>query len=177
MNKVEIRNRLALAVALLLCTATVAFSQQKGDNGLANRYQNIEVGKFDVEAGIDFPPDYLKDLPQAVVSKLRELKKFKQVLQAGETPSDAGSAPTLQLVGTIIDYKPGSQAKRYLLGMGAGKTKIIVHAKFIDKATGQVVLERDVQGKIEWGMFGGASKGALDGLGKEIAQVAKQKFF
>lgn len=175
MEKKLCRSCLCVLTVLLLGLVSLTHAQEK-DTALTNRYQNIEVGEFKVESGIDFPADYQKDLPNAVVTKLRDLKKFKQVLQAGETPSDP-NAPTLQLVGTVIDYKPGSQTKRYLVGFGAGKTKVIVHAKFIDKASGQVVLERDVQGKIEWGVFGGESKSALNGVGKEIAEVAKKKFF
>ena len=153
-----------------------AYAQQKDTAAPATQYQNIEVGTFDVEPGINFPPEYLKNLPQAVESQLIDLKRFKKVSIVGD-PQAGAEGPTLQVTGTIIEYKAGSQAKRYFIGFGAGKTKIIVHAKFVDKATGQVVLERDVQGRIEWGVFGGDSKGALKGVGKEIAQVAKKKFF
>jgi hypothetical protein len=168
---------LALGLLVLCALALPAAAQgQLAGSESKNQYSNIEVGEFKVESGINFPADYQVALPGAVAAKLKDLKKFKQVIQDGEKPTDPNAA-TLQVVGTVIDYKPGSQAKRYLVGFGTGKTKVTVHAKFIDKATGQVVLERDVVGKIEWGVFGGQSKSALGGVGKEIAQLAKKKFF
>jgi Domain of unknown function (DUF4410) len=169
-------SNISLCILTVLVLGLVSETGAQKDDVPKNKYQNIEVGNFDVDQGIEFPADYKKSLPDAIASKLKSLKKFKQVLQVGEAPSDP-NAPVLQLVGTVIDYKPGSQTKRYLVGFGTGKTKIIVHAKFIDKTSGQVVLERDVQGKIEWGLFGGSSKNALNGVGKEIAEVAKKKFF
>ncbi len=141
-----------------------------------NQYQNIEVAKFDIKEGIDFPAENMTSMMDDIVKELQGIKKFKQVSAPGETVADS-SAPTLQLVGTVTKYKAGSRAKRYLIGFGAGQTKVVAHVKFIDKATGNVVFERDVDGKVTVGVFGGESKTSLRDVGKEIAENAKKKFF
>ena len=163
-------------LAVLALIAPVAADGQKKDGGLKNQYQNIEVANFDVKEGIDFPADYMTGMMGEIVKELQNLKKFKQVYRASETPTDA-AAPTIQLVGTVTKYKAGSRAKRYLIGFGAGQTKVVAHVKFIDKATGNVLYERDVDGKIAIGIFGGESKTSLRDVGKEIAENAKKRFF
>ncbi|HEX8649937.1 MAG TPA: DUF4410 domain-containing protein [Pyrinomonadaceae bacterium] len=164
-------------LAVLALVATVVAGGQKKDDGLKNQYQNIEVAQFDVKEGVEFPAENMTGMMDEIVSELQDIKKFKQVTRAGATPVDAASAPTIQLVGTVTEYKAGSRAKRYLIGFGAGKTKVVAHVKFIDKATGNVLLERDVDGKVVLGLFGGKSKTSLRDVGKEIASVAKKKFF
>ena len=61
--------------------------------------------------------------------------------------------------------------------LGAGKTKIKAHVKFVDVSTGETVFEDDVDGKVIMGMFGGSSPGATRGLAKEVAKVAARTFF
>ncbi len=175
MHKVAYKNFNVLAVFLLLGAVNV--SGQKKDNSPGNKgqYKNIEVVKFDVKEGIQFPPDYMNGMMDETVKELQGLKKFQQVLREGETQTDA-AAPTIRLIGTVTQYNPGNRTKRYLFP-GAGKTKIVAHVKFIDKATGNVLFEKDVDGKVVIGIFGGDSKGSLHGVGKEISEVAKKQFF
>ena len=155
-----VRRILFSLLAVLTLVAPVAADGQKKDSGLKNQYQNIEIANFDVKQGIDFPAEYMTGMMGEIVKELQNLKKFKQVYRAGETPAetDAATAPTIQLVGTVTKYKPGSRAKRYFIGFGAGQTKVVAHVNFIDKATGNVLYERDVDGKIAIGIFGGDSK-------------------
>jgi hypothetical protein len=65
--------------------------------------------------------------------------------------------------------------KRYMIGFGAGKTKIKATIRFTDAASGDVVFEKDVYGKVIMGFAGGDSMGAAHGLAKEVAKVAKEK--
>jgi maltose-binding protein MalE len=46
-----------------------------------------------------------------------------------------------------------------------------------DAATGNVLFEKDVEGKVIIGLMGGDSAGATRGLAKEVAKVTKKKFF
>jgi hypothetical protein len=71
----------------------------------------------------------------------------------------------------------GNSAKQCLLGFGAATTKVVAHVKFIDATTGNVLFEKDVDGKVIIGLMGGDSNGATRGLAKEVAKVAKKKFF
>ena len=166
---------LSIAAALVL-TAPVSAADNKQEKKHKNKYQNIEVSSFDVKDGINLPAEYVTNLKNELVSELQHTKKFKQVLRDGESATET-NAPSIKLIGTVTEYKPGSRAKRYFIGFGAGKTKIVAHIKFIDRATREALFEDDVDGKVIIGLFGGASKGATNGLAKEVAKVAKHQFF
>jgi hypothetical protein len=63
-----------------------------------------------------------------------------------------------------------------MVGFGAGKTKIVAHVKFVDAATGNVQLEKNVDGKVWIGFMGGESIGATKGLAKDVAKLARKNF-
>jgi hypothetical protein len=165
---------------VLLCLIAVAAvnapAQGKQTQSNKNKYQAIEITRFDVKAGTDLPPDYLNELMKDVANQMYDTNKFKQVARPGEALANPNE-PAVRLVGTVTEFKKGSQMKRYMIGFGAGKTKIVVHIKFVDVATGAVVLERNVDGKVVIGLFGGKSEGATNGVAKEIAKVVKKEFF
>ena len=161
-------------VAITLVLSLTSNAQKGGEN--KNKYKDIEVVKFDIKPGVEFPEEHLAGMMDEVVKELQDLKKFGQVFRAGEVQTDT-TAATLRLEGTVTEFKKGSQTKRYLIGFGAGKTKVVAHVKFIDKATGNVVFEKDVDGKVVLGIFGGQSKTSLRDVGKEIAEVSKKQFF
>ena len=175
MNRTR-RQILITLLAVFTLATPIAASGQKKDGSLKNQYQNIEVATFDIKEEAKFPADSLNAMMDEIVKELQDLKKFKQVLRPGESPTDS-AAPTVQLLGTVTKYQAGSRAKRYLVGFGAGKTKIVAHVKFIDKANGNVLFEKDVDGKVVIGLFGGDSKTSFRDVGKEVAEVAKKQFF
>src|SRR5580765_1511116 len=138
--------------------------------------KSIAVTKFDVKQGVEFPATALDVMSNEIVDELVKLKKFSQVkltapagAAAGETTKVDGPEPDLILTGTVTKYEPGDRAKRYLLGPFAGKTNIVAAIKITEKATGKVLLEKDVDGKVIIGVFGGNSNGATRGLAKEVA--------
>src|SRR5581483_8898301 len=166
------RTRPHLFAAMLLSALPVV----AGDGIQKGKYNVIEVAKFELAPGIDLPPEFQESLSEDVLKQLEHTRKFNQVLGPGQQPSDAGSA-RLKLAGTVIKFKPGSRATRYLVGFGAGATKIVANIRFIDGNSGTVLLERKVDGKVIIGVFGGDSKGAANGLAKELAKVTKSRFF
>jgi hypothetical protein len=172
-----VKLRILFALFALFCWPLVTATQaQKKDGGVKNQYKNIEVVKFDVKEGIEFPADYLTGMIYETVMALQRLKRFEQVLHEGETQTDA-VGPTIRLTGTVTKYQAGSRAKRYLIGFGAGKTRIVTHITFIDKATGKMLYETDASGAVSWGVFGGESKVSLGSLGKKIAEITRHEFF
>lgn len=141
------------------------------------RYRQIQVSDFDVSAAVNIPDQYLELLSNAVIDQLRQLKRFSSVVGPREDVVES-SGPTITLVGTVTEFQAGNRAVRYLVGFGAGKTKVVAHVKLIDKATDTIMLEDDVDGKvILGGVVAGESSGAASGLAKEIAKVIKQRFF
>jgi hypothetical protein len=112
---------------------------------------------------------------EELVRELSATIRFYQVLRQGETPAEANT-PTLQLVDTVNEFNKGNRAVRYMVGFGAGKTKVKAHVKFVDSATGDILFEKNVDGKVWIGFIGGESIGATRGLAKEVAKVAKRSF-
>ncbi len=175
MNSVKSKFILSMLICLLGTVALMA-QDTKNTKEVKGKYQNIEVGSFDIKSGVEFPPDSLKVMMPEIVDELKKLKKFKQVSSEGETKTETTDA-TIRLSGTITKYKPGNRTARYLVGFGAGAAKVVAHVKFTDSTTGEVLFEKDVDGKVIMGVFGGDSNGATRGLAKEVAEVAKKKFF
>jgi hypothetical protein len=153
-----------------------AATEQEQQVFLKNRYENIEVSPFAVRQGIDFPDEYMRTMMADVVRDLKRINKFKRVIVEGET-RQVGDAPTIQLVGTVTKFKRGNRGKR-LVALGlAGDTRVVAHVKFIDKASGKVLVEADVDGMVYTGLLGGSPKGAPSGVGKDVAKIAKKVFF
>jgi len=173
-NRPISRRLLAVLFLISLCEG-FASSQPRRDD-LKNRYDSIEVTPFTIQQGIDFPAEYMQSMMVGVIKDLRRTNKFKHVLTQGEA-QQSDDARTIQLLGIVTQYKHGSRGKR-LVAIGlAGDTKIVAHVKFIDKATGKVLVEADVDGQIYTGLLGGSPKGAPTGIGKDVAKIAKKVFF
>ncbi len=144
---------------------------KEGDLTLKDKYHVIEVGSFIVQKGVDFPPEYLSALPQEVAGKLKDSKRFSQVLLPGETPAQE-AAPALRLVGTITDFDRGSRGKRYI-GFGMGAARIWVTVDYLDRSSGAVLFEDHAIGTLSGGAFGGDTKGVVSELAKVIAGTTK----
>lgn len=157
-----------------------AFAQDKKAAPAGNiekgKYQNVMVVPFTAQSDVKITPEQLKDINDAIIKELQETKKFKQVLREGETPTDA-SAPTLKITGTIVKFKAGNRTKRYLVGFGAGKSKVIANVQYIDRETGNVLAEHTADGDVVMGIFGGNSGGAKSELAEAVAKFAKKTFF
>jgi TolB-like protein len=171
--------RKTITPSLLLVLAvlsSVPARAQESRRELKNRYTNIEVASFNVQRGIDLPDEYRRTMMADVIKDLKRINKFTEVIAEGEVPT-LGNAPTIQLVGTVTKYKHGNRGKRFIaLGL-AGDTKVVAHVKFIDKASGKVLVEADVDGQVYTGLLGGSPRGAPSGVGKDIAKIAKRIFF
>jgi len=172
---IKLTNRTLLAALAVVLLMSFSGSGQKPGAEYKNKYQDAEVAQFDVQPDVKFPQENMDGMMAEIVQELQKIKKFRLVARAGEAPESHD--PTMRIVGTVTKYQAGSQAKRYLIGFGAGKTKIVAHVKFIDKASGIILLEKDVDGKVVFGLFGGQSKTSLRDVGKEIGEVIKKNFF
>lgn len=172
----HLQRKFVFCLFVILLGGVPIFAQNMKAGDIKNKYQNIEVTRFEIKEGIKFPAESLDVIMTQIVEELENLKRFKQVSSIGETIASA-PGPTIRLSGTITKYKAGSRAKRYFIGFGAGMTKVVAHIKFVDTATGTVLFEKDVDGKVWIGLFGGASSGATRGLAKEVAKVTKKQLF
>ena len=167
--------RSTFIIAAAVAAAAAGFAPQAASaSDKQTAYETVAVAPFTVAEGLDVPADYLTALMEEIVGELQQTKKFRNVRVGDE--SSASAPRLLRLDGTVTEFDKGSRAARYFVGFGAGRTKIQAHVKFIDAATGAVVFEDDVDGKVVIGAFGGDSKGATRGLAKEIAKVTKRRF-
>ncbi|MBV9928634.1 MAG: DUF4410 domain-containing protein [Acidobacteria bacterium] len=171
------------ALLLGLCAAALSLSNAFGQDAKApapaapekGKYQNAEVAPFTAQDGVQVTAAQLKELTDATVKELQDIKKFKQVSLQGAT-SDA-QAQTLKVSAVVTKFKAGSRTKRYMIGFGAGKSKVIAHVRFLDGETGAVLYEFDADGDVVMGLFGGNSGGAKSELAGQVAKAAKKKFF
>lgn len=70
----------------------------------------------------------------------------------------------LLMQGTIIRYEEGSRAKRYWIGLGAGKAHCTIQVIFFNKETGEELSRANFDGMIVMGVFGGDAVEAVDGV-------------
>ncbi len=61
----------------------------------------------------------------------------------------------LKVVAELFLFEPGSGAKRFFIGFGAGKGEIAYHVKLIDGETGDLIGTFDSYGSIIMGLGGG----------------------
>lgn len=190
----DLKTKFALSLIIGLLMAFTAFAQnEKSANTATQTKQTIEVKKFEIKQGVEFPTASVDVMMAEILDELKKTNTFGQVFMdapiepvktdkaEGETkPPPITTEPTpkiepsLVLTGTITKYEPGNRAARYLIGFGAGKTKVAALITITDKSTGKVVLEKTVDGKVIIGLFGGDSNGATRGLAKEVASVTKK---
>lgn len=163
-------------VLLTSATASAQSNDAASDAAEKNKYQNVEVAAFTAQEDVKMTPEELKAITETVVREMKDIKKFKQVLHEGEAATDA-AAQTLRVEGKVVKFKAGSRAKRYFIGFGAGKTKMIANVKYIDRATGRVIYEYVADGDVHMGIFGGDSGGAKSEMAEQVAKYAKKKFF
>lgn len=171
----KVTKYLFLSISVCLLFVSMSFAQQT--EAVKKIYQNVEVEKFTVRQGVEFPADKIDPLTTGIINALRKSNRFNQVWLQGDTAAVTtgnGEMRTLKISGEVIKYVKGSRATRYIIGMGMGATKIITDVKFTDAQTGEVVLQQTVDGDVTWGMFGGDSDDAKSGVASEIMKVMKK---
>jgi Domain of unknown function (DUF4410) len=104
----------------------------------------------------------------------KELKAKAEVETASSAPT---SARTLIVRGTVIDLSPGSRAKRYLAGYGAGAAGTKLSGEIVDAKTGEVLI-RFTQERRSGGTFkfGGGNdmdvmRDSIHAEGQDIAHI------
>src|SRR5262249_4047183 len=117
------------------------------------------------------------DLQAKLIARLREALVFDQVVDSDRETIPARSE--LRLRGEISRFAVGSRSLRFLVGFGAGRTKLQVEARFVDAATGLAVLavaDRRVASK---GFFGGDAHDFLldsvDEISRAVAAAVKRR--
>jgi hypothetical protein len=163
-----------LLVVWFLCSFLLPINgQQEQKQNQKRQYRIIEVARFETEEGLKLPAKFLISLEADLQTQLKKAK-FLEVVPEGRTPSHTD--PALRITGTITTFKAGNRPTRYVIGFGAGKTRLVANFKVQERNTGQVLFESQADGKVVIGPFGGDTMGATNGLAKEIAKKIREKF-
>lgn len=160
-----------LAISMSIALAAAAF----GQTALAKQvYKAIEIERFTVRPGVELVASDVDELMKATVNNFKSSNRFDSVTTAGEAAT-VEATPKLKVSGEVTKYVKGNRAARYLVGFGAGKTKLMVDVKLTDAATGEVVFHQSVDGDVTWGLFGGDSDKAKGGVADEIIREMKKR--
>ncbi len=167
----KVIKNLFLAISVSTLLAVASFGQA---TTARTPYKAIEIEKFTVREGVELADKDVDALMKATVENFRASNRFDSVTMAGEAPA-VEATPKLKLTGEVTKYVKGNRAARYLVGFGAGKTKIMVDVKLTDVSTGEVVFSQVVDGDVTWGLFGGSSEGAKGGVSDEVIREMKKR--
>src|ERR1044071_1846126 len=94
---------------LLMFVATHAQSN-------ASPYGTVEIERFSVQQGVEFPDNDLNELMNYLVLNFNKSKRFDQVFLTTDKASGTAPARRAKITGSISKYSKGSRAARYLVG-------------------------------------------------------------
>ena len=93
------------------------------------------LSEEDDRALADSAPGYLQ---AQFVSQLRESGLFERIVTPEEAASLSG--PALRLTGSIPQVQGGSRHLRFWIRYGVGRSKVEVHTRLLDAATGRLAV-------------------------------------
>ncbi len=170
-EEIVINSRIAITVSALTIVSLVA-PLQAGNATLKDKYRAAEVDRFDVQPGVEFPPEYVADLQEQILKELEKSKEFQELLRPGQNPVTADS-PVLRLTGTISSFNPGSRKKRYVVGYGAGAAEIYARVVFLDRSTERALMTQEVRAVLSGGVFGGNAMNATQDFAKQVVNTTR----
>jgi hypothetical protein len=156
------RNKIILIILFFLLSTATLFAQD-GNKESSDKYvslndkrPSIEVSKLDQEPNVGFPVDFYDEFASIVVNKLEESEKFSKVVLADENeikvsdktePKNNKTPPAIRYrLSVIITHYSTDKAISWML-LGFRSQEIIkVRINLLDKATGKVILEKEVDG-------------------------------
>ncbi len=173
---------LRLLIVVMASFFSVTFAQSKStsnDNGLKGKYRSIEVVKLNVDSGVDIPANQVNVVWLEIIDELHKLKKFDRIIKLDPNTalaSHVGHAPKIRLESTIARYFALIPQKYTTEGGDIG-TRLKLRIKFIDASDGTILLEKEIDRKIYFGIY----QFTLDDVGrkvaKDIAKLTKRSFF
>ena len=160
----------AAVVCAVLMFAGAVFAQTSTEP-----YGTVEIERFGIAQGVEFPENDLNELMSYMVTHFNRSRRFQNVFLSSDAASGTAEPRRAKIVGTVSKYAKGSRAARYLIGLGAGRTKLVADVKVVDAETGDVLFEQKVDGHVYGGFFGGQTDAAKSGLASEIIKTMTKK--
>lgn len=138
-------------------------------------YERVVVEPFATD-GVALPPaedntytpvkSVLERFTPLFVAGLRDGRLAQPV--EGAAASSSG-AHALRLRGKVVLLDPGSRAKRYWGGFGAGAVRVEIRCEVVDGASGEVLLAFSQQRRSGFGGFGGGYEELMERTVRQIA--------
>lgn len=167
---------IVLMVFAIGCAAGRTQIIQPQKYGFKN-YPVLEMTDFKSYAGSEFPQEGCQRLPDSIAKELAALNLFQAVNRIPVVTEWKCKTKTLVIQGTVVEYDPGSQAKRYTAGtFGWGKGFATVQLVAIDKATKEEIFKANVGSEISGGFFGGSFEGAVEKLVEEAVECIQARY-
>lgn len=139
-------------------------------------YERIAVEPFATD-GVALPPadenthapvrNVLERFTPLFVAGLRD-GELAQAVEGATGPSSG--ARVLRLRGKVVLLDPGSRAKRYWGGFGAGAVRVEIRCEVVDGASGDVLLAFGQQRRSGFGGFGGGYEELMERTVRQIAE-------
>jgi hypothetical protein len=140
-------------------------------------YPVLEMTDFKNYAGSEVPPEICQRLPDSIAKEVAALNLFQAVNRIPVVAEWKCKTKTLVIQGTVIEYDPGSRAKRYTAGtFGWGKGFATVQLVAIDKATKEEIFKANVGSELSGGVFGGSFEGAVEKLVEEAVECIQGRY-
>lgn len=129
-------------------------------------FSTLEIAPFEAERGLateDLTPEMLTQMRTEVHERIHKKNLFQHVALSTE---DTENVLLMQI--TVTEFDSGSRIARYMVGFGAGKAKVTVNCKFVEKASNRLISETYIKGYLDMGLFGGSSEGAAEQVAKRL---------
>ena len=145
-------------------------------------YERIAVEPLATDA-IELPPadENTYEPVKAVLGRFTEVltgSLREELDRPVETVGTAAGAHVLRLRGKVLLLDPGSRAKRYWGGFGAGAARVEVRCELVDGASGEVLLAFTQQRRSGVGGFGGGYEElmirTIRQIGEDTANLLRQ---
>lgn len=156
-------------VCLFVSSATAQAAQSN------TSYDIVEIERFVIGEGVEFPDNDLDELMGFLVTHFNKSRRFENVFLSTDAASKTAPVRRVKVSGTVVKYSKGNRAARYLVGFGAGRTKLVAKVKVTDAESGNVLIEQDVDGHVYGGLFGGETDSAKGGLASDIIKSMTKK--
>jgi hypothetical protein len=165
------RFRLAVISSALLSAVCAAPSQAQSPAAPAAVKKASAIQVLMIQSDeIKLPAEFQISLYENLIQQLEKQGGFQKVYRDGDHIAD-GVGDIVVLHSNVRGFKKGSEMARNVTTV-AGKTSIDIHCQFTDKS-GQTVLERDLNGKVQF--FGGNLRATMD-FAKKAAKLAHDSF-
>lgn len=162
-----------LSLTAVLCAVFLFSSSVSAQT--SEPFKTVEIEKFKIAEGVTFAENDLNELMGYMVTHFNKSRRFESVFLSTDSASQTASARRAKVTGTITKYNKGSRAARYLVGFGAGRTKLVADVKVVDAETGTTLFEQKVDGHVYGGFFGGETDSAKGNMASEIIKTMTKK--